>query len=70
VLTVTEQYKVHVSHRLSGVQKSANHLGERLDDENKASHGVECPEEQNEDDGQQTPNDEAPPMEKRRLDNL
>ena len=40
-LTVTEQHKVHVSHRLSGVQKPANHLDERLDDHNKASYGVE-----------------------------
>jgi hypothetical protein len=45
------------------VQESANHLDERLDDETKASHGKKCAEEQNGDDGQQTRDDEAPPIE-------
>jgi hypothetical protein len=69
-LTVTKQHKVHVRHRLSGVQKTINHLRERLDDENKASHSDEGSEEQNQDDSQQTRNDEAPPMEGRKLDKL
>jgi hypothetical protein len=47
------------------VYESANHLDERLDDETKASHRKKRPEEQNGDDGQQTRNYEAPPIEGR-----
>jgi hypothetical protein len=45
------------------VQKSTNHLRERLDEEDKASHGDECTVEQNQGKGQQTRNGEAPPVE-------
>ena len=45
------------------MQQSTNHLWERLDVENKASHSDEGTVKKNHDRGQQTRNDEAPPIE-------
>lgn len=61
VLTITEQNKVHVGHRLSRMNKATDHLHEWLNDEGQPGHRVQGPEEQDGNDGEEARHGETPP---------
>ena len=44
--TVTVEHKVHVGHWFSGMQKSSDHLYERLNDESQSSDSIERSEKE------------------------